>query len=161
FDAEGQFSATASWGFGLTVIEHVATDARGHVARDARSVLAGSFASSATAFTHGVHVRLDGGNGGLAALERAAASFIDDADLMALVPWPAFHRDTPWVTNLRFSGSNVTVAPQSDGTIRLGVTLSAPVLDYEALVELIGFIDDEFYGQILADSLQVNVWVRP
>ncbi len=167
FDAEGQFSATATWGFGLSVIEHVATDARGHVARDARSVLAGSFASSATSFTHGVHVRLDGGNGGLAALERAAASFLDGADLMALVPSPAFHRDQTfkdtdiWVTNLRFSGSGVTVAPQADGTIRLGVTLSAPVLDYEALVELIGFIDDEFYGQILADSLQVNVWVRP
>ncbi len=173
-DASGVFSVSVPSGFGLLVLDTVATDSVGNAATDTRSVLAGTFLPYGDAAADGIEVQLNEGAGGIAELEALGATLIDAQELGALIPSPAYQNSSQsclgvcvtWysvtlnVTNPRFGGAQLVIDPQANGQIRLQMTISDPRLDWSASGVVVG-ISGSGNGEIRAASITVEIVVEP
>ena len=144
--SEGIWSHPITLNFGMTVVETLAYDTAGYIARDLRAVVAGDILPLGETELDGMIIRLDEDPAGLGRIERMAEADIEGLDLAESQ------------TNPVFSGADEVCRSQFGYTIcvwtELDVDLDSIVYDSVSLQ-----LDGQSSGQLDGQAILANVVV--
>ncbi len=167
-EAAGTFNTETDLNEGVTVIETDAIDSDGNISNDARAVLSGNFEPKDEGIEDAIQAYL--GSNGINSLEDNLEDIVGNINLSDVLPAnPLASQGVAWCTayvnvnNLSYGNIGLDIDPQSNGYIKLTMTL--PNIDMDLDVPLNGGSwwqpCPDFSGSVSASSVTAEVLLNP
>ena len=167
-DASGNFNTSMDLDEGVNVVETEAIDSDSNVSNDARAVLSGNFEPKDQGIEDAIQAYL--GANGINSLEDNLEAIVGGIDLASVLPPnPIASQGAAWCTayvnvnNLNYGNVGLDIDPQSNGYIKLTMTL--PSISMNLDVPLSGGSwwqpCPDFSGSVSASSVTAEVILNP